>query len=88
MGAGILSGADSRSAQDRGEMVIIIGLAIQLISFGFFIIVAAVFHWRLNKSPMEASLLSSQLLQEPAHSARHGHGEWILLVLSMLIEIA
>ncbi|KAK7537028.1 RTA1 like protein-domain-containing protein [Phyllosticta citribraziliensis] len=56
MGAGILSGADSRSSQDRGEMVIIIGLIVQLLFFGFFIIVAAVFHWRLNKSPTEASL--------------------------------
>ncbi|KAK7511914.1 RTA1 like protein-domain-containing protein [Phyllosticta citriasiana] len=76
----------SKSAQDRGEMVIIIGLAIQLIFFGLFIIVAAVFHWRLNKSPMKALLLSSQFLQEPAHSARHGG--WFLLVLSILIEVA
>ena len=39
----MLAGADTKSASDKGQIVIIIGLFIQLIFFGMFVIVAVVF---------------------------------------------
>ncbi|KAF5560173.1 Streptomycin 3 adenylyltransferase [Fusarium napiforme] len=56
MGGGMLAGADSKSAKDRGQMIIIIGLFIQLVFFGMFIIVTVIFHRRIHKTPTVASL--------------------------------
>ncbi|KAJ0154783.1 Streptomycin 3''-adenylyltransferase [Fusarium oxysporum f. sp. albedinis] len=56
MGGGMLAGADSKSAKDRGQMIIIIGLFIQLIFFGMFIIVTVIFHRRIHNMPTVASL--------------------------------
>ncbi|KAG5799169.1 hypothetical protein H9Q69_001801 [Fusarium xylarioides] len=56
MGGGMLAGADSKSAKDRGQMIIIIGLFIQLIFFGMFIFVTVIFHRRIHKNPTVASL--------------------------------
>ncbi|KAK8239599.1 RTA1 like protein-domain-containing protein [Phyllosticta capitalensis] len=55
LGAAMLASAESKSKQQTGENIIIIGLAVQLAFFGFFIIVAAIFHMRMNKSPTDAS---------------------------------
>lgn len=52
----MLAGADSKSASDKGQIIIIIGLFIQLIFFGMFIIVAVVFHRRIHHEPTVASL--------------------------------
>ncbi|KAH6968146.1 RTA1 like protein-domain-containing protein [Fusarium avenaceum] len=56
MGGGMLAGADSASQRDKGQVVIIIGLFIQLIFFGVFIIVAIIFHRRIIRDPTTASL--------------------------------
>ncbi|KAF4959279.1 hypothetical protein FSARC_10796 [Fusarium sarcochroum] len=56
MGGGMLAGADDSAGRDRGQTVIIVGLFIQLIFFGIFIIVAVVFHRRINREPTTASL--------------------------------
>ena len=52
----MLAGADSKSASDNGRIVIIVGLFIQLVFFGMFIIVAVVFHRRIHDKPTAASL--------------------------------
>ena len=52
----MLAGADTKSASDKGQIVIIIGLFIQLIFFGMFVIVAVVFHRRIYNNPTTASL--------------------------------
>jgi hypothetical protein len=52
----MLAGAESKSASDNGQMIIIIGLFIQLIFFGMFIIVTVVFHRRIHNIPTVASL--------------------------------
>ncbi|KAH6972944.1 RTA1 like protein-domain-containing protein [Ilyonectria sp. MPI-CAGE-AT-0026] len=50
-GGGLLAMADSESSINTGNKVILLGLAIQLIFFGFFIIVTAVFHVRISRRP-------------------------------------
>jgi hypothetical protein len=36
---------------ETGEHIVIVGLAIQLLWFGFFIAVASLFHWRVVRHP-------------------------------------
>lgn len=42
--------AGTLSAMNIGENIVIGGLAIQLLFFGFFVVVSAVFHWRVRRS--------------------------------------
>ncbi|KAH6982450.1 RTA1 like protein-domain-containing protein [Ilyonectria robusta] len=56
MGGGMLAGADSKASRDRGQMIIIIGLAIQIIFFGLFMVVTIIFHRRIYREPTNASL--------------------------------
>ncbi|KAH8760253.1 putative RTA1 domain protein [Hyaloscypha finlandica] len=55
LGAGMLSGAKTQSSKKRGETVILAGLIFQIIIFGFFILVALVFHNRLRARPTDKS---------------------------------
>ncbi|KAF9694699.1 hypothetical protein EKO04_007514 [Ascochyta lentis] len=49
-GAGMLAKTDaSQSTKDTGKIVILAGLIIQLFVFGFFVVVAAIFHFRARK---------------------------------------
>src|SRR4051794_40764376 len=43
--------AGSLSAMDTGANIVVGGLVVQLIFFGFFVVVSAVFHWRVKKQP-------------------------------------
>lgn len=45
--------AGSISAMNTGANIVIGGLAIQLLFFGFFVIVSVVFHWRVKKNSRE-----------------------------------
>ncbi|KAH7123151.1 RTA1 like protein-domain-containing protein [Dactylonectria macrodidyma] len=58
-GGGILASANSDSSMKLGNNVILLGLAIQLIFFGFFIIVTAVFHVRVLQRPTPRSQATS-----------------------------
>ncbi|KAI1758516.1 RTA1 like protein-domain-containing protein [Hypoxylon sp. FL1150] len=55
-GGGILASAKSESSQNLGNKVILLGLGIQVIFFGFFIVVTLVFHIRITKGPTPKSL--------------------------------
>lgn len=48
----MLSSAKSESMMKLGQNVIVAGLVVQIISFGFFIVVSAVFHRRMLATPM------------------------------------
>ncbi|CAI7641838.1 unnamed protein product [Penicillium viridicatum] len=50
-GGGIQSGG-SLDGMKTGERIIIVGLFVQIIFFGFFIIVAGLFDWKLRKYPI------------------------------------
>ncbi|KAF3385543.1 Protein RTM1 [Penicillium rolfsii] len=49
-GGGGYMAAGSVSAMNTGANIVIGGLAIQLLFFGFFVIVSAVFHWRVKRN--------------------------------------
>ena len=52
-GAGLMSSA---SMTKTGEYVVVGGLLFQILFFGFFVVVAFIFHTRLQKSPTAISL--------------------------------
>ncbi|KAH6896527.1 RTA1 like protein-domain-containing protein [Thelonectria olida] len=54
-GGGILATAKTESSQNLGNKVILLGLGIQVVFFGFFIVVTVVFHHRINKHPTPKS---------------------------------
>jgi hypothetical protein len=56
LGAGMLSGADTLDDKKRGENVILAGLVVQILIFGFFLLVALIYHRRLRTQPTEKSL--------------------------------
>lgn len=51
LGGGMLAGANTASEVSRGQDVILAGLVLQIIVFGFFVVVALVFHKRLRQRP-------------------------------------
>lgn len=53
-GGGIMAGGSLTSMQ-TGEHIIIGGLILQVLFFGFFIVTAGLFHWRINKLPTARS---------------------------------
>lgn len=55
-GGGILAQASSESSQNLGNTVILAGLGIQVAFFGGFMIVTAIFHIRISRSPTQRSL--------------------------------
>ncbi|KAH7142696.1 RTA1 like protein-domain-containing protein [Dactylonectria estremocensis] len=54
-GGGILATAKTESSQNLGNKIILLGLGIQVIFFGFFIVVTIVFHARINRRPTTKS---------------------------------
>ncbi|KAI5843392.1 RTA-like protein, partial [Morchella snyderi] len=54
-GGGIMAGGDQKSMKN-GERLVLIGLFVQIIFFGFFIIASIVFHRRINRNPTGVSL--------------------------------
>lgn len=49
VGAAILAGSDTKKSSDLGKAVILVGLCLQMVIFGFFMAVAAVWHKRMNE---------------------------------------
>ncbi|KAF4765290.1 hypothetical protein HAV15_003571 [Penicillium sp. str.  len=58
-GGGIMSSAKSASSLKLGEDVIIVGLIVQIIFFGFFIAVSVIFHKRMAGDPTSAAMATS-----------------------------
>jgi hypothetical protein len=54
-GGGLLSNAKTTSSVNLGQNIITAGLGIQVAFFGFFVVVAMVFHRRIQKSPTARS---------------------------------
>ncbi|KAL4926193.1 RTA1 domain-containing protein [Aspergillus undulatus] len=50
-GGGGYMAAGTLEAMDNGETIVIVGLAVQLLFFGFFVIVSAIFHYRVKTAP-------------------------------------
>ncbi|KAJ5355085.1 uncharacterized protein N7496_012297 [Penicillium cataractarum] len=58
-GGAIMSSAKTASKLKLGEDVIIVGLIIQIIFFGFFVAVSVIFHQRMSNNPTSAAMGSS-----------------------------
>ncbi|KAK4097697.1 RTA1-domain-containing protein [Parathielavia hyrcaniae] len=54
-GGGLLAQAKSKEDQERGEYIILGGLGIQVLFFGFFMVTTVAFHVRISKSPTPKS---------------------------------
>ncbi|OAL56227.1 RTA1 like protein [Pyrenochaeta sp. DS3sAY3a] len=54
-GAGMLISAKDNAGFKRGENIILGGLILQILTFSFFVVVASVWHRRLNARPTAAS---------------------------------
>lgn len=52
--------AGSTSAMNTGANVVVGGLVVQLLFFGFFVVVSAVFHWRFKKQPRYTQVSSTR----------------------------
>lgn len=46
----------SLSSLHLGQHIIIVGLFVQIVFFGFFLFVAVTFHWRISRNPTPESL--------------------------------
>ncbi|KAH9208139.1 RTA-like protein [Leptodontidium sp. 2 PMI_412] len=62
-GGAVLSGADTASAVSMGQSLILAGLLIQMVVFGFFLVIAVVFHKRIRARPTGQSLNSDLNLE-------------------------
>ncbi|KAH6628961.1 RTA1 like protein-domain-containing protein [Boeremia exigua] len=54
-GGGMLTSAKTESSQKLGNNIILLGLGIQIIFFGFFMVVSVVFHFRITQRPTSTS---------------------------------
>jgi hypothetical protein len=52
LGGAILASAKNQKATALGQQIILFGLSFQMVVFGFFTIVAAVFHLRVTRESM------------------------------------
>lgn len=68
----------SAEAMQSGEHIVIAGLAIQLLFFGFFIFVAFIFHWRVTK------LASTYKISKSVRS-QSGRFSWDLLMWALYV---
>ncbi|KAG5655304.1 hypothetical protein KAF25_010456 [Fusarium avenaceum] len=56
-GGGMLATATSKESVEKGENMIVGGLLVQIVFFGFFMIVTVVFHMRIRSRPTSRSLV-------------------------------
>ena len=73
--------AGSAGAMKNGEHIVIAGLVIQLLFFGFFMFVAFLFHWRVTK-PASIYKISK------AVRSRSGRFSWISLMWALYAACA
>lgn len=55
VGAAFLASAKSKKSRDTGEIIILIGLVVQIVIFSFFLVVSMIFHRRLLSKPAPIS---------------------------------
>ncbi|KAM0413046.1 hypothetical protein ACHAPD_008117 [Fusarium lateritium] len=55
-GGGGIQSAGTLDLYEMGEKIIIAGLLVQIVVFGFFVVTSFLFHWRLKKCPTPESL--------------------------------
>ncbi|EPS45626.1 hypothetical protein H072_385 [Dactylellina haptotyla CBS 200.50] len=53
VGGSLVATADTADKADKGELIVIVGLIVQLVFFSIFLLTALIFHFRINKNPTE-----------------------------------
>lgn len=57
LGGSMLASADNQEERDKGETIVIVGLAVQITFFGLFMVSTLIFHRRINRDPTQRSLI-------------------------------
>lgn len=57
LGGSMLASADNQGERDKGETIVIVGLAVQILFFGLFMVSTLVFHRRINRDPTQRSMV-------------------------------
>ncbi|CAG7940071.1 unnamed protein product [Penicillium salamii] len=89
-GGGGYMAAGTLSAMDIGANIVIGGLAIQLLFFGFFVVVSAIFHWRVKKRSDYSNLSGASLTTTSRNSKTKMTWEsimWALYIACLLILV-
>ncbi|CAG8003107.1 unnamed protein product [Penicillium salamii] len=89
-GGGGYMAAGTLSAMDIGANIVIGGLAIQLLFFGFFVVVSAIFHWRVKKRSEYSNLSGASLTTTSRNSKTKMTWEsimWALYIACLLILV-
>ncbi|KAJ5934275.1 Protein RTM1 [Penicillium verhagenii] len=86
-GGGGYMAAGTISAMKIGADVVVGGLVVQLLFFGFFVIVSAVFHWRVKKQKRTYMQVSSSQSQGPETRMTWEAVMWALYGACLLILV-
>ncbi|KAJ5128332.1 Protein RTM1 [Penicillium atrosanguineum] len=86
-GGGGYMAAGTLSAMDTGANIVVGGLVVQLLFFGFFVIVSAVFHWRVVKKQPRYSHISSEQSHRPTTRMAWEAIMWALYAACLLILV-
>ncbi|CAG7996541.1 unnamed protein product [Penicillium olsonii] len=86
-GGGGYMAAGTLSAMDTGANIVIGGLVIQLLFFGFFVVVAAIFHWRVKKRSEYRQLSPAADSRSPKTKMTWESIMWALYIACLLILV-
>lgn len=79
-GGGMMAMKDTHS-RETGSNIVIGGLVIQLLFFGFFVVTAAVFHFRINRQPTS----KSQAERDMTRSLGWRQRNWVTVLLALYV---
>ena len=83
IGGGYMA-AGTLEAMQNGENIVIAGLAIQILWFGFFVVVATIFHWRVVYHPK--TLVAKELRSQSSRLSWNSL-MWALYIACALILV-
>ncbi|KAF7713091.1 Uncharacterized protein PECH_002012 [Penicillium ucsense] len=85
MGGGGYMAAGTLGALNIGAKIVIGGLAVQLLFFGFFVIAAAIFHWRVKKQVSQTRISSYTHRSTASRSSMGNKLTWEKLMWALYI---
>jgi magnesium-transporting ATPase (P-type) len=74
----------TKDARTTGSNIVIGGLVVQLLFFGFFVVVAAIFHFRITKSPTTKSTNDRQMTSGQGWRQRN----WTTVLIALYVVSA
>jgi len=86
-GGGGIQAAGSLSLLHTGEKIIVVGLFLQLAFFGFFVVVAGLFHWRLVHADATSPARSQEVNPRRLPWKQHMYALYVASALIMIRSI-